>query len=251
MIELKCEVCPNTFFRPIPRRFCSKECHSESMRLSLRDCPQCHSEFRPEKSTQKFCSLKCFNASAGGARDQPEPDPIARARWIPLTQGKFTLVDRDRFPELSVHKWLAVRGPTGHWYAKRTEYVGGRAVGVYMHNQILGTPKGFIGDHRDGDGLNNRGENLRIATNARNQMNKCAKGSTGYKGVWKNPSGNYGAKVMAEGVYRYLGRFEDPEVAARAYDDAAREMHGPNGRYNFPRPGELPARLGDASRKAS
>lgn len=242
MIELKCEFCPKIFFRPVRRRFCSKECHSEAMRLPPKDCPQCHSEFRPEKSTQKFCSLQCFNASAGGARDQPEPPPVPGARWIPLTQGKFTLVDEDRFFELSVNKWLAIKGPTGHWYAKRVEYRDGKRRGIYMHNEILQTPSGFMGDHRDGDGLNNRGTNLRISTNSQNLMNIVNRSSTGYKGVCRVRGGKFTAKVMASGFKRYLGRFEDPEDAARAYDDAAREMHGPNGRYNFPRSGELPAR---------
>ncbi len=211
------------------------------MRLQERPCPHCGESFRPEKSTQKFCGLVCFNAQAGGARDQPEPPPVPGARWIPLTQGKFALVDEALHGDLSLHKWLAVKTPAGHWYAKRVEYRDGRRVGIYMHNAILNTPIGFLGDHRNGDGLDNRAHNLRVATNAQNQMNKAMRGKSGFKGVWSVPGGKFAAKVFANERYRYLGRFKTAEDAARAYDAEARKMHGTMGRYNFPLPGERSA----------
>lgn len=242
MLEFICGQCKKTFFRSVRRRFCSKECHSDSMRLPLKKCPQCCKNFVPGKNKQKFCSLKCFNASAGGARDQPEPSSVHGCRWIPLTQGKFTLVDEARYDELACRKWLAVKGPNGHWYAKRAEYRDGRQIGIYMHNQILNKPPGFLCDHRNGDGLDNRGENLRIATQAQNQMNSSRPGSTGFKGVSKTKDGKFVSKIHANGIYKYLGRFFTVEEAAKAYDVEARKLHRSYGRYNFPLPGERSAR---------
>jgi hypothetical protein len=111
-----------------------------------------------------------------------------------------------------------------------------------MHNQILNTPKGFLCDHRNGNGLDNRGENLRIATQAQNQMNKTVRSKTGFKGVWAVPGGKFAAKIHANDTYKYLGRFLTAEEAARAYDAEARKLHKSYGRYNFPLPGERSAR---------
>ncbi len=241
MIQFECAQCKKIVLRPVLRKFCGAECHHDSMKLPPRDCARCGEEFEPEKKGTKFCSLKCFNAQAGGARDEPEPEAIPGCRWIPLTQKKFALVDESLFPDLSVHKWLAIKGPTGHWYAKRVEYRDGKRIGIYMHNAILNTPHGFLGDHRNGDGLDNRSQNLRVATNSQNQMNSSRPGKTGFKGITGTRDGKFVAKIMANGFYKYLGRFAIAEDAARAYDAAARKMHGSMGRYNFPEPGEVSA----------
>jgi hypothetical protein len=37
------------------------------------------------------------------------------------------------------------------------------------------------------------------------------------------------------------GRFTTVQDVTRAYDEAARILHGEYGRYNFPQPGEQPA----------
>jgi len=53
-----------------------------------------------------------------------------------------------------------------------------------LHRIIMGItdPKIMI-DHKDRNGLNNTRENLRIATNSQNQMNKISTSSSGYMGV--------------------------------------------------------------------
>jgi hypothetical protein len=58
---------------------------------------------------------------------------------------------------------------------------------------------------------------------------------TGYKGVWWDEErGRYQAYIRNNGKRKFLGRFNDPESAARAYDSAARKYFGDDCFINFP-----------------
>ncbi len=91
-------------------------------------------------------------------------------RLIPLTQGKFTVVDAEDYERLSRHKWCAAKNRE-NFYAHR--YRDGTIVN--MHREIMGAPKGVVCDHKNHDCLDNRKSNLRLCTNAQNQYNKKAK----------------------------------------------------------------------------
>ena len=84
-------------------------------------------------------------------------------------------------------------------------------------------------DHRDGDGLNNRIENLREATHAENQHNRgpYATNKSGFKGVcWHKRSRKWVAAIKVDGRQVHLGYFMDPEAAHSAYRVAAERLHG-------------------------
>lgn len=92
-------------------------------------------------------------------------------------------------------------------------------------------------DHINGDKADNRIENLREADASENNYNTGlrAHNKSGYKGViWHHARSNWRAEIRANGHRRNLGYFDTPEAAARAYDEAAREMHGAFARLNFP-----------------
>ena len=153
---------------------------------------------------------------------------------IPLTQGKVAIVDDEDFEWLSEFKWHAHRkhrqlsGP--QWYARR-----GRS-GPQMHRMIMGVtdPKVPV-DHRDGDGLNDQRSNLRLSTPGQNACNKKSRGgSSQYKGVyWHKRNNKWRSAVMIDRHEKHLGYFEDEIEAAKAYDRAARELHGEFARTNF------------------
>ena len=161
---------------------------------------------------------------------------------IPLTQGKFALVDDEDYNELSKHKWLAAKC-CNKLYARRAIWIkgGNRSVWMSMHTQLLNPPPGYECDHINGDGLDNRRANLRIATRAQNQQNRLKKtGTTSrYKGVSLTPDGTkWTAHIRwtADGIERQkrLGAFLSEEYAARIYDSAATILFKEFARLNFP-----------------
>ena len=148
---------------------------------------------------------------------------------IQLTQGKAALVDDADFAELSAHRWHAVRGRKGTFYAARDDFASGARRHIYMHRAILGVDAALQVDHANGDGLDNRRSNLRSASRAQNQQNqgRRADNSSGFKGVcWHAQRGKWYARIGCNGVTRSLGLFDSPELAHDAYCRAASVAHG-------------------------
>ena len=83
---------------------------------------------------------------------------------IPLTQGKFALVDDADYAWLSKFRWHAHKDKNGVlWYAERNDRTRKPKL-VKMHREILNTPKGLVVDHRNCDGLDNRRVNIHTCT---------------------------------------------------------------------------------------
>lgn len=84
-------------------------------------------------------------------------------------------------------------------------------------------------DHRDLDGLNNRWENLRPATESQNNANKGLSkvNTSGHKGVSYDASRDrWEVAITVDGKKIKIGRFRDLSVAADAYEKAARKSFG-------------------------
>jgi hypothetical protein len=65
--------------------------------------------------------------------------------------------------------------------------------------------------------------------------NLSANNKTGYRGVvWSESTGAYIANIGTKKGQLYLGSFQNPADAGRAYDSAARLYHGDAARLNFP-----------------
>ena len=94
---------------------------------------------------------------------------------------------------------------------------------------------GQLVDHENGNGLDNRRTNLRIATTSQNNRNTALRStnSSGYKGVsWNNENQRWKAQIQTDGTKTFLGYFDDLLDAAQAYNDAALEQHGEFARLN-------------------
>jgi HNH endonuclease/AP2 domain len=147
------------------------------------------------------------------------------------------LIDAEDWPRISEFKW-SVSSDGG-----KRMYVSTRIEGkkTYLHRMILKAPYSQTVDHRNGDPLDNRKANLRLATHQQNMFN-CGKRST-YKGkptasifkgvTWDRSRGRHMAQIMNNGINHYLGRFMDERSAAIAYDYAALEMFGEFAQTNF------------------
>lgn len=151
-------------------------------------------------------------------------------REIPLSRGKVALVDDADYERLNQWKWH-YNASTG--YAARRDWQARRY--VLMHRVILDAPAGRAVDHINGDGLDNRRANLRLATAAQNGHNRRAQaGATSrFKGV--SFYGNrHHARIFVAGHNLYLGPFTDERTAARVYDYAARQHYGEYACLNLP-----------------
>lgn len=166
-------------------------------------------------------------------RSTAMPDVIR----IPLGNGKVTIVDELDYPLVAPYKWYACRS-FNTWYARTSfsRFNQGTRKAIDMHALIVPCPPGMVRDHRNGDGLDNRRENIRICTQSQNQQNRAhvINNTSGFKGVtWHRQMGKWQAAIKHKNKSYHLGLFDLATDAARAYDRKARELFGEFARTNF------------------
>ena len=151
-------------------------------------------------------------------------------KTIKLTRGYETIVDDEDFEELSKYKWHA-HGKDRYIYAARSEVQGGRIVRFLMHKELLSSGRLMV-DHKNGNTLDNRRENLRKATRGLNRANSTLRKNklSSYRGVC--PIGPSWRAQIAGAVIGSL--FKSEVAAALAYDWEARQRFGGFARLNFP-----------------
>lgn len=143
-------------------------------------------------------------------------------REIPLTQNKVALVDDEDYDALIKYKWFAHLQRNGDFYAGRQITIGPyKQQTMHMHTEITGY---IITDHINGNGLDNRKENLRRSTNSQNSRNmrKRTGTSSKFKGVHFHPKNlNWIASIRVNYRLIHLGSYKLEVDAAIAYDNAA------------------------------
>jgi len=90
-------------------------------------------------------------------------------RKIPLSRGKFAIVDPEDYDWLRAYKWHAQKGPRT-WYAVHSLTNGKKEKrkNLQMHSLLVDIPPGMFCDHINHNGLDNRKANLRPATHTQN-----------------------------------------------------------------------------------
>ncbi|MCY7423508.1 HNH endonuclease [Bacillus amyloliquefaciens] len=150
---------------------------------------------------------------------------MAETAKIQLSKGKVALVDADMFDYLNQWSWFYHE----NGYAMRSYRKDGRYRKDRMHRVVVNAPSGFDVDHINGNKLDNRRENLRIATRSQNNANKRmqSNNTSGYRGVnWHKQRRKWVAKIQVDRKSIHLGLYEKKEDAARAYNKAAVLYYG-------------------------
>lgn len=149
------------------------------------------------------------------------------ARQVPLTKGKYAIVDDRMYDYISQWKWHYVDSHNG--YAARREYPSGKY--IYMHRQLTDADPTMDVDHINNDGLDNRMQNIRVCTTAQNLANRgiLKTNTSGYRGVIYTGGkwvAQIGGRVNGRRVNTVLGRFDDPKMASAAYEKALIAKYG-------------------------
>lgn len=153
------------------------------------------------------------------------------SKLIPLTQGKFAIVDDEDFEFLSQWKWSYRKG-----YASRADYSEEKVNwNVQMHNTVMPPPAGMIVDHKNRNTLDYRRDNLRFLTDTQNRYNSLRKNKTSqFKGVyWSKDRNKWRSAIRKDGQRFNLGCFDSPVMAAQIYDVKAKELFGDAAYLNF------------------
>lgn len=148
---------------------------------------------------------------------------------VDVGSDKYALVDLQDVVFLEGRVWKAYQLSKGCWYVQGNG-------GTYLHRFLLSAPDGVEVDHKNGDGLDNRRDNLRQAAHQQNLFNQqlSRANTSGFKGVSrsKNPD-VWAARIKHNGVSISLGFFSSRETAAYAYDLAALDLFGSFARFNL------------------
>ena len=153
--------------------------------------------------------------------------------FVPLTRGLEAVIDAADAAFVGQWNWCA-RVSRGHAYAGRA---GSKKLGEtkikLLHRELLRAPDNLFVDHASGDGLDDRRQNLRLATPTQNHRNqRTSKANTsGAKGVsWHKRIGRWAANISVDGKSLHLGYYDTKELAQAAYAAASAEHHGEFGR---------------------
>lgn len=150
-----------------------------------------------------------------------------------VAYGKHTILYDDEDHELiSKIKWNICK-------SKRTFYARGKVKNKYleligcrmirMHRLIMKCAADLQVDHIDGNGLNNRRNNLRVATQLQNSSNKklSIDSTTGFKGVsFRKKKGLYITRIRVNGELIHGGLTKNIYSAALKYNELAIKYFG-------------------------
>jgi len=131
------------------------------------------------------------------------------------------IVDDSDFEKVSALKWSL-----SHNNRYAVTLISGKL--VLMHRYLMGDEASII-DHRNGNGLDNRRENIRPCSRSENAINSKMRvnNKSGFKGVsWDGRTQRWRVSIRANMKTHWLGRFNSIEEAVLRYKEAAKVIHG-------------------------
>lgn len=167
-------------------------------------------------------------------------DPSDDSVRIKLTRRdggvSWAVIDASDLPLVLPYRWHEARR-YNTVYVETTAKEGGLRKNILMHRLLTAAPVGSHVDHQDGNGLNNRRSNIRVATSTENRRNEVALRlhTSPYRGAsWSTRSKGWTARIgLGSGRHFHLGVYDTAIEAALAYDAAARKHFGQFASTNF------------------
>lgn len=146
---------------------------------------------------------------------------------IVLSKGKTCKIDKEDLVLVGGIKWHSSYDGT-NYYACCSKTKSHKP--MKMHRLVLNIKDSNLTvDHINGDTLDNRKSNLRACKHSENMKNQRVRASntSGYRGVYYNKSHKkWRAQIQdATGKRIYLGSFDLPEEAAKAFSEAANKNY--------------------------
>lgn len=148
--------------------------------------------------------------------------------WIDLGT-EFTRIDGADYDAVKGIRWKLSRDG----YAVKESYGSGYS---NMHRVLMQPPSHLFVDHIDGNKLDNRRCNLRLATPSQNAHNRgpSRNNTSGFKGViYVKREKKWRAKMTVQGKPIQIGDFKNKDDAVRAYAAASEKYHGEFARYEI------------------
>ncbi|WP_411842131.1 HNH endonuclease [Salinicoccus sp. HZC-1] len=134
--------------------------------------------------------------------------------------GDVGLIDK---PDLELFK-------TTNWHVSQDKYIVGWKNGkiIKLHRLLMDFPDEFV-DHRNRNPLDNRKQNLRLATPSDNARNSKIQrnNKSGVAGVRRVPNYNtWNARIIVNNKYIHLGNYKTFEEAVAARKEAESKYFG-------------------------
>jgi hypothetical protein len=155
--------------------------------------------------------------------------------YVPLTKGYEAIIDAEDAKLIGQWNWHANLGGKNVYARRKVKKCEVDIEGRYMflHRELLKPGTEIHVDHIDGNGLNNRKENLRLVTSHQNCFNRKinSNSTSGLKGVtWNKKDQRWRAQIRFDGEKIFLGNYKCPNEAYAAYCKASADLHGEFGR---------------------
>jgi hypothetical protein len=154
-------------------------------------------------------------------------------KQIPLTQGKYAIVDDEDYHYLSRFEWFSASDGKD-FYARRKHSHSGNDQYLGMEAMIISPKPYSVIIHKNKDTLDYRKENLTYESYSvkRHHADKMlGKTTSKYKGVSFRKTGHPKGKPWSSIIYKdrksfYLGCYVKEEEAGIAYNKKAKELYG-------------------------
>lgn len=149
---------------------------------------------------------------------------------IPLTQGKFALVDEIDYEYLIQWKWCITN--FGYAVRRNCSKRNPKPSLILMHLVIakrMGLDTSNDIDHKDRNKADNRRKQLRSATRSQNTGNEELRSTntSGFRGVsWHAARQKWRARITINGKEKHLGLFASKEDAAKRFNKESKKHFG-------------------------